>query len=150
MYLINLDDKNPNTFTWRVWRQLPDSTQEKLTPLLSSMYAHNASVKDDLPSPLFLTEYGKNYKDWLVNYCQFLIDLIKDRKTKSLFEACMPSMKKDLGIAESLLPRLVIEVLCCCGGGGDIYLCNRFVENEWRSVFLSHILFLSLRVLWQP
>lgn len=128
MYLINLDDKNPNTFTWRVWRQLPDSTQEKLTPLLSSMYAHNASVKDDLPSPLFLTEYGKNYKDWLVNYCQFLIDLIKDRKTKSLFEACLPSMKKDLGIAESLLPRLVIEVLCCCGDEIIESLLNEMFE----------------------
>ena len=128
MYEINLDDKNPNTFTWRVWRQLSDCTQEKLTPLLSSMYAHNSSVKEDLPCPLFLTAYGKNYKDWLVNYCHFLMDLIKDRRTKSLFEACLPSMKKDLGIAESLLPRLVIEVLCCCGDEMIDSLLNEMLE----------------------
>ena len=128
VYEINLEDKNQNTFTWRVWRQLSDSTQEKLTPLLSSMYAHNSPVKAELPCPLFLTEYGKNYKDWLVNYCQFLIDLIKDRKTKSLFEACLPSMKKDIGIAESLLPRLVVEVLCCCGDEIIDSILNEMLE----------------------
>ena len=115
VYKISLEDRNPDTFTWRVWRKLSDSTQEKLTPLLCSMYAHASAIKIEVPSPLFLTNFGKNYRDWLVNYCQFLIDLIKDRRTKSLFEASLPSMKKDLGIAESLLPPLVIEVLCCCG-----------------------------------
>ena len=115
VYEVNLEVRDPDTFTWRVWRQLSDFTQEKLTPLLSSMYAHESAVRADLPCPLFLSEFGRTYKNWLVNYCQFLMDLIKDGKTKRLFNACLPSMRRDLGIAESLLPRLVIEVLCCCG-----------------------------------
>ena len=115
VYEVNLEVRDSDSFTWRVWRQLSDFTQEKLTPLLSSMYAHESAVRADLPCPLFLSEFGRTYKNWLVNYCQFLMDLIKDGKTKRLFNACLPSMRRDLGIAESLLPRLVIEVLCCCG-----------------------------------
>ena len=40
VYKFNFESKNPEDFTYRVWRQLPDSTQEKLSPLLSSLYKH--------------------------------------------------------------------------------------------------------------
>ena len=51
VYEVNLEVRDPDTFTWRVWRQLSDFTQEKLTPLLSSMYAHESAVRADLPGP---------------------------------------------------------------------------------------------------
>merc|ERR1719318_680940 len=54
VYGINLAEKSQDSFTWRVWRLLPDSTQEILTPLLSSMYKHeNKSSKLKLQTPIY-------------------------------------------------------------------------------------------------
>ena len=52
--------------------------------------------------------------------------MLYDPKTKALFEACLPALKKDVRIAELLLPRLVVEVLSWGGGaaghhaGGEV------------------------------
>ena len=114
VYQINLKDKNHESFSWRVWRQLSEPTQEKLSPLFTSMYhQYSPATKMELSCPIFLTSTGTTYKDWLVNWFQFLIRKLQTNKTKSLFEACLPALKKDLNLAESLLPRLVIEVLSC-------------------------------------
>ena len=114
VYNFNLQSKNPEDFTFRVWRQLPDSTQEKLSPLLSSLYKHQPGPRPALPSPLYLSEQGRTYKDWLLNLSLVLISLISDQKTNRLFEVCLPALKKDLTIGDLLLPRIVIAVLCEC------------------------------------
>lgn len=111
MYEIDLSDKS-DSFTWRMWRKLPDSTQEKVAPLLTSMYRHEPGKKTTIQSPVFLSELGNNHKDWLVNWSQFLIDHVEEVRAKSLFEACFHTIKKDVRIAELLLPRIVVEVLC--------------------------------------
>ena len=114
VYKFNLQSKNPEDFTYRVWRQLPDSTQEKLSPLLSSLYKHQPGPRPALPSPLYLSEQGRTYKDWLLNISLVLISGISDQRTKQLFEVCLPALKKDLTIGDLLLPRIVIAVLCEC------------------------------------
>ena len=114
VYKFNPQSKNPEDFTFRVWRQLPNSTQEKLSPLLSSLYKHQPGPRPALPSPLYLSEQGRTYKDWLLNLSLVLISLISDQKTNRLFEVCWPALKKDLTIGDLLLPRIVIAVLCEC------------------------------------
>ena len=125
VYGIQLSDKSPDSFTWRVWRTLPDSTQEILTPLLSSMYKHESSSKPSLQTPIYESQYGRTYKDWLVNWSQHLLTMLYDEKTKALFDACLPALKKDVRIAELLLPRLVVEVL---SWGGEKELEEIMVE----------------------
>jgi len=125
VYGIKLTDKSPDSFTWRVWRTLPDSTQEILTPLLSSMYKHESSSKPSLQTPIYESQYGRTYKDWLVNWSQHLLTMLYDDKTKALFDACLPALKKDVRIAELLLPRLVVEVL---SWGGEKELEDIMVE----------------------
>ena len=110
-YEINLSRKSSGSFTCRVWRSLRDSTQEILTPLLSSMYKYESGTKTTLQSPIYESQSGRTYKDWLVNWSQHLLTMLYDPRTKALFEACLPALKKDVRIAEFILPRLVVEVL---------------------------------------
>ena len=132
VYNIDLNNKSGDAFTWRVWRQISDSYQEKLTPLLTSMYVHEPGDKIAIQSPLFKTDQGKTYKDWIVNWSQFLIENVKDSKARSLFDACLPAIKKDLRIAEFLLPRIVIEVLSANGDPGIMkeFACVIDVQNN--------------------
>ena len=54
--------------------------------------------------------------------------MLYDPKTKALFEACLPALKKDVRIAELLLPRLVVEVL---SWGGEVELQDIMLEVKF-------------------
>ena len=112
---INLQSKNPEDFSYRVWRRLSDVTQEKLTPLLTSHYMHSPSTsRPPLTSPVYLSQHGRTYRDWLLNWTMALVSLISNSKKRELFEVCLVALKRDLTIGDLLLPRIVIEVLCDC------------------------------------
>ena len=112
VYEINLLSKDQNSFTWRVWRGLPESTQEALAPLLESKYSYeNSSRAPRATSPVYGTAGGSNYRDWLVNWSGQLVSLVKEARVHALFTACQPAFRRDLRVAEFLLPHLVITVL---------------------------------------
>ena len=103
-----------NSFSQQVWNRLSAPTQEKLLPLFHSKYKHVPGPLPHLPSPLYLSQHGRTFRDWLVNWVTSLIPLIADESKRKLFQVCLPALKKDLTIGEVLLPRLVICVLCEC------------------------------------
>ena len=103
-----------NSFSQQVWNQLSAPTQEKLLPLFQSQYKHVPGPRPHLPSPLYLSQHGRTFRDWLINWVTSLIPLISDESKRKLFQVCLPALKKDLTIGEVLLPRLVICVLCEC------------------------------------
>ena len=117
VYKINLKEKDPHSFTWRVWRKLSEANTEKLTPLLSSMYVHEAGRRVDLTRPVYSSDHGKTYRDWLAHWSQLLVDSITDPDTRALFKACLPAIKKNLRIAEFLLPKIVVQIVCKEQGG---------------------------------
>ena len=114
VYEINLSDDH-SSFTWTVWRNLADATQEALAPLLDSKYSYENSCK--VPSAMFPvygasgSTGGANYRDWLVNWSGQLVGMVKEVKVHSLFMACQPASRRDLRVAEFLLPFLVLAVL---------------------------------------
>jgi len=76
--------------------RLTDSVREILSPLMSSLYRHNPNPRPKLSFPVYGTSFGKNYRDWLVNFSNCLIEKIYDQKAKDIFTACLPALKKDV------------------------------------------------------
>ena len=113
VYEINLGVKDHSSFTWKVWRNLPESTQEALTPLLDSKYSYENSCKAPSEiSPVYgATCIGANYRNWLVTWSGQLLSMMKEAKEKALFTACQPAFRRDLRVAEFLLPHLVVTIL---------------------------------------
>ena len=132
VYNINFESKNPEDFSYRVWRQFSDVTQEKLTPLFTSKYTYTPSKRASLTSPLYLSEQGRTFHDWLTNWATALVGLLSDRRKKKLFEVCLAALKKDLTIGDLLLPRIVTEVLCDCKPESNQMIMteiNSIIEN---------------------
>ena len=107
--------KDHSSFTWRVWRSLPESTQEALATLLESKYSYeNSSRAPSAVSPVYGTAGsagGSNYRDWLVNWSHQLVSMVKEGRVHALFTACQPAFRRDLRVAEFLLPHLVLTVI---------------------------------------
>ena len=114
VYQINLSQDH-SSFTWRVWRNLPESTQETLAPLLESKYSYeNSSRAPSAVSPVYGTAGsggGSNYRDWLVNWSGQLLSMVNESRVHALFTASQPAFRRDLRVAEFLLPYLVITVV---------------------------------------
>ena len=79
LYQIDLKTEN-NSFSQKVWRLLSGPTQEKLLPLMESQYKHVPGPRPQLPSPLYLSQHGSTFRDWLVNWVTSLIPLISDER----------------------------------------------------------------------
>ena len=67
-------------------------------------------------SPVYESLRGKSYQDWLIHWSTRLLSLLKCPRQTRLFTAALPALRKDLRIAEFLLPNLVVAVL---GSGGE-------------------------------
>ena len=67
--------------------------------------------------PVYSSDHGKTYRDWLAHWSQLLVDSITDPDTRALFKACLPAIKKNLRIAEFLLPKIVVQIVCKEPGG---------------------------------
>ena len=113
IYKIDLRAEE-DSFSQQVWTELSAPTQEKLLPLFQSQYKHVPGPRPHLPSPLYLSQHGSTFRNWLVNWVTSLIPLISDERKRKLFQVCLPALKKDLTIGEVVLPRLVMCVLCEC------------------------------------
>ena len=83
-------------FGREVLDNLSDWVREILSPLMSSMYRHHPKAMPQLGFPIYGTVFGKNYRDWLVNFSICLIDNISDQKSKDIFSACLPALTKDV------------------------------------------------------
>ena len=115
--IYQISDKLKDSFSEDVMRRLSDSAREIVYPLLSSMYVHNPKPQPKITTPVYGSTWGRNYKDWLVNFTQCLIEHIYDPKIKDIFASCLPALKKDVRTAEFLLPHAVVSVIC--GAGED-------------------------------
>ena len=114
VYKIDLSQDH-SSFTWRVWRGIPESTQETLLPLLESKYSYeNSSRAPSAVSPVYGTAGsagGSNYRDWLVNWSGQLVNMVNEARVHALFTASQPAFRRDLRVAEFLLPHLVLTVV---------------------------------------
>ena len=125
VFKVNLADDHDSK-SWRIWRRLAVSTQEKLTPLLTSMYKREPRIKMPLKSPIYMSEHGSDYSEWLINWSIHLIAFLPSKnQAKPLFDACLPAIKKTMRVAKLLLPRLLVAVLI---GGGEVELEQIMLE----------------------
>lgn len=114
--IYQINGKEKNMFAADVMKRLSDSAREIVSPLLRSMYVHTPKPQQKINTPVYGSTLGRNYKDWLVNLTQCLIEHIYDPKIKDIFSSCLPALKKDVRTAEFLLPHIVVSVIC---GAGD-------------------------------
>ena len=111
VYEINPDSRE-NDFSTKVLLQLPCGIMEKINPLFNSQYCHDVFTKYEISSPIYLSDRGKTYSDWLFYWSHHMVDKIKNERAKNLFEACLPSIKKSSRFAEFMLPRIVLQLVC--------------------------------------
>ena len=94
----------------RIWNTLKDSAKEVLGQFFDSMYERTYS-KTTHTIPIFNSDIGMTYENWLVNWSIHLIGKITDRKTADIFIGSIPSINSDVKCAQFLLPYIVATVI---------------------------------------
>lgn len=62
-----------------LWNNFSDNMKELMLPLLSSRYTVAISSDKNISNhPIYGTNLGSSFKDWLYNWTSYLISLIKD------------------------------------------------------------------------
>ncbi|CAL1526088.1 unnamed protein product, partial [Lymnaea stagnalis] len=102
-------DVNPNS---QLWKKFPEDTKEILVPLLNSKYKLNLDTKcAKYPRPLYGSERGKNFKEWVSNWTGYLITKVKEGKASKVFLACSAVKRHNKQVALYILPHVVLHVL---------------------------------------
>ncbi|XP_064474884.1 serine/threonine-protein kinase atr-like [Ornithodoros turicata] len=92
-----------------LWNRLPPEVQEIFGPMLHSRYIVSSSFPEGFPHPLFGSEYGSTFRDWVANWTLDLMHQIGEGQLLQVLKACVPVLKGDSNVALFLLP----QVLAC-------------------------------------
>ncbi|XP_012937158.1 serine/threonine-protein kinase ATR [Aplysia californica] len=96
----------------RLWKMFPEQTQEILIPLFSSKYRLTVDTDyANYPKPLYGSERGKNFKDWVSNWTGYLSSKVKPGKARQVFTACSATKRHSMQVALHVLPHVVLQVL---------------------------------------
>ena len=114
---------NPHS---KLWKMFPEQTQEILTPLLSSKYRLSIDADYKLyPKPLYGSEKGKNFKDWISNWTGYLISSVRPGKPKQVLTACSAIKRHNMEVARHVLPHTVLQILLA---GNQVHIKEMFDE----------------------
>ncbi|XP_059175094.1 serine/threonine-protein kinase ATR-like isoform X2 [Physella acuta] len=96
--------------TNKLWTSFTEDMQEILIPLLSSKY--KLDIRSiNYPRPIYGSEKGKNFKDWISNWTGYLITKINPGTAKQVFTACSAVKRHSKQVALYILPHVVLQVL---------------------------------------
>ncbi|RUS83841.1 hypothetical protein EGW08_008382 [Elysia chlorotica] len=105
------EDQGLNS-TSRLWQKFPEQTQEILVPLINSKYKLTVEAKyKNYPKPIYGSEKGKTFKDWVSNWTGYLISKVKAGKACQVFTACIATKRHNQQVALYMLPHIVLHVL---------------------------------------
>ncbi|GFR86846.1 serine/threonine-protein kinase atr, partial [Elysia marginata] len=96
----------------QLWKKFPEQTQEILVPLTNSKYKLTVEAKyKNYPKPIYGSEKGKTFKDWVSNWTGYLISKVKSGKACQVFTACIATKRHNQQVALYMLPHIVLHVL---------------------------------------
>ncbi|XP_055865310.1 serine/threonine-protein kinase ATR-like isoform X2 [Biomphalaria glabrata] len=105
------ETQSPNLNS-KLWKRFPEDIQEILIPLLTSKYKLTVDKKcASFPRPLYESEKGKNFKDWVSNWTSYLITQVKPGRASQVFMACSAAKRHSKQVALYILPHVVLHVL---------------------------------------
>lgn len=108
VYGVSPEENAPNS---ELWKSFPDNIKELMLPLLSSRYTICVtSDKNVTVHPIYGSNFGSSFKDWLYNWTSYLITRVKNDK-RSLLEVCKPSLKQDYKTLMFFLPYILIHAI---------------------------------------
>ncbi|XP_032793021.2 serine/threonine-protein kinase ATR [Daphnia magna] len=110
--IYNSEDDSSKLFESALWNRLPEQLRVAFSPLTSSRYALKQQTESGpAPFPLYRSTAGKSYGNWLYNWTAGLIKKVTHPLAQQIFNACLPTVRRDLNINRYLLPYVVITAL---------------------------------------
>lgn len=91
----------------KVWKFLSKENQELITPMFATKYQmeHGKGVPD-LTIPIYLSDHGRTFDSWLINWLCYLIMCIteKEKQAFDLFRKSMNVLKTNVRITTFIIP----------------------------------------------
>lgn len=92
------------------WAKVPATMHDIIGPLLDSKYSVHLGDMSERKMPIY--RYSSSYKDWVQHWTNHLIGTVQGDFAKALFGIFRSVIRDhDLGIAQYILPHLVLNVL---------------------------------------
>ena len=141
-FQVNNDTRN--LFSSRVFGRLSDTAREIVTPLMKSNFEHKPKPQASISVPVYGTDCGRSYKDWLVNFSQCLVQQIYEPKIKVrdfrsvIYRFVLPLVSQCHGISQ-LKPQVSITILVIVSllevnHDTKIFFLKRFPLNRTSSL----------------
>ncbi|XP_025264576.1 serine/threonine-protein kinase ATR [Camponotus floridanus] len=95
-----------------LWNNLPFTTQQIITPFLTSHYKI-ATVSDDndLPHPIYSSEAGSSVESWAYNWLCSISNAVHDTMLNNILQTCKLAFKRDIKTLIFCLPYVITHVI---------------------------------------
>lgn len=108
VYGVSPEQTAPNR---AIWNNFPEDMKELMLPLLSSRYTISVTSDEKVAThPIYGSNLGSSFRDWLYHWTSYLITLVKNDK-QSLLEVCKPSLKQDFKTLMFFLPHILVHAI---------------------------------------
>lgn len=88
-----------------LWNRFAPEVQEIFGPMLHSRYIVSSNCPTEFPHPLFGSEFGSTFRDWVAHWTLDLMHQVGEGQLLQVLKACVPVLKGDSNVALFLLPR---------------------------------------------
>ncbi|KAK7033561.1 hypothetical protein VNI00_012785 [Paramarasmius palmivorus] len=120
------------------WNSLPKHVLETVTPFLEARYTLNQPAVPELEHPIYPAQ--ATYREWIQLWTTHLISMVKGSMAQKIFGVFRSTVRnKDVVVAHSLLPHLILHILLS-GSEGDA----QKIRGELRVVLEDQTVFMIL------
>ena len=110
--IYNSEDDSSKLFETPLWNRLPEQLRVAFSPLTNSRYVlKHQTETGPAPFPVYRSATGKSYGNWLYHWTVELIRKVTHPLAQQIFNACLPTLRRDININLYLLPYVVITAL---------------------------------------
>ncbi|XP_011875240.1 PREDICTED: serine/threonine-protein kinase ATR [Vollenhovia emeryi] len=110
--ILKAYDISPQGRNNKLWNSLPSTTQQIITPFLTSHYkVVTVSDNDEFSHPIYGSEAGSSVENWAYNWLCSMSSTIRDATLSNVLQACKLAFKRDIKTLIFCLPYIVSYII---------------------------------------